>query len=106
MTQIIAPAGWEAKARQKRAEVSARIPKEWLLDEKALQKAIGASDASVLHIPRESGLLTASEIQITESFDATALLEQIHSGALSAKDVTVAFCKRATIAHQLVYSPT
>lgn len=34
--------------------------------------------------------------------DATALLEQIQRGQWTAEEVTVAFCKRAAVAHQLV----
>jgi amidase len=34
--------------------------------------------------------------------DATALLNKMHTGQWAAEDVTVAFCKRAAIAHQMV----
>ncbi|GME34954.1 hypothetical protein M1821_007645 [Neofusicoccum parvum] len=39
--------------------------------------------------------------EITSNYDATALLEKIREGEFSAKDVTVAFCKRAAISQQL-----
>jgi len=46
--------------------------------------------------------LTARELEITCVQDAVALLEKIHSKEWSAFEVTVAFCKRASIAQQLV----
>jgi hypothetical protein len=57
---------------------------------------------SVLSIPRTCGVLTPSELDITETYDATALLMQIASGRLKSVDVARAFCKRATIAQQTV----
>lgn len=101
MTQKTVSA-WQAKAAQKRATVYAKIPQEWTLDESTLQSALKATDASVLHVPRECGILTDREVTITESVDATGLLEKIRSGAFSTTEVTIAFCKRAAIAHQLV----
>jgi amidase len=47
-------------------------------------------------------LLTARELEITCVQDAVVLLEKIHSKEWSAFEVTVAFCKRAAIAQQLV----
>lgn len=51
---------------------------------------------------RSCGILTARELEITEAEDAIAILDQIHSKTWSAVEVTVAFCKRAAIAQQLV----
>jgi amidase len=51
---------------------------------------------------RSCGLLTAHELEITEVDDAVALLEKLHSKTWSALEVTVAFCKRAAVAQQLV----
>ena len=49
--------------------------------------------------------LNALECDITSNFDATALLQKLREGEWSAEQVTVAFCKRAAIAHQLVRLP-
>jgi amidase len=53
-------------------------------------------------LPIFSTLLSAREIELTSTQDATALLEQIHARKGSAEEVTSAFCKRAAITHQLV----
>lgn len=51
---------------------------------------------------RSCGLLSDRELEITDAEDCTAILEKIHSKEWSAYEVTVAFCKRAAIAQQLV----
>lgn len=53
-------------------------------------------------IPLTCGLLNKTETRITSDHDATALLEKLADGIWSVEEVTVAFCKRAAIAHQLV----
>ncbi|KAH8599509.1 general amidase-like protein [Bisporella sp. PMI_857] len=55
----------------------------------------------VRSIPRTSGILNSKELDITESYDATALAEKIRSRTLTAEAVAVAFCKRAAIAQQV-----
>jgi len=56
----------------------------------------------VLDVPRSCGILSEREIKITEDYDAVAIIAGIKAGELSAEEVTVAFCKRAAIAQQLV----
>jgi amidase len=60
------------------------------------------ANLSAFDLLRESNLLTSREIEITESWDATALLGLLASAKISSLEVTAAFCKRATIAQQLV----
>ncbi|KAK4165544.1 acetamidase [Cladorrhinum sp. PSN259] len=55
----------------------------------------------VTAVPRECGLLTHEEIEITENYDAVALAEAIATKKFTAVAVTQAFSKRAIIAHQL-----
>lgn len=55
-----------------------------------------------LDIPRRSNILTPRELRITESYDVQHLLDALAAGELTALEVTVAFCKRAAIAQQLV----
>lgn len=74
-----------------------RVPANLILPTSTIQNP----PKNVTSVPRECGLLTAEEIDITESYDATALAEAIASRKLSAVQVTVAFSKRAIIAHQL-----
>jgi hypothetical protein len=81
---------------------AAKIPKEWLLSSKYLENVNADSDLNVLDVPRTCGILNEKEIDITENYDATALLEKIASKQFSSYDVVLAFCKRAAIAQQLV----
>ena len=46
-------------------------------------------------------MLSQDEIEITRSH-ATEIVKRVAEGKWKAEDVTVAFCKRAAIAHQLV----
>ncbi|KAF3386419.1 Acetamidase [Penicillium rolfsii] len=85
---------WEQLAADKRARINDSIPKEWRI------KELPAED-SVFDFPAKSGLLTDHELSITES-SATDLVQQLAEGKLKAVEVTIAFCKRAALAHQLV----
>ncbi|GAB7351739.1 hypothetical protein MBLNU459_g2323t1 [Dothideomycetes sp. NU459] len=89
-------ATWESICQRKRAQQISAIPKEWLLRSKP-----DPSRRNLLSIPRECGILTAKELEITEKNDATSLLQLLAAGKLSSYDVTLAFCKRAAIAQQL-----
>ncbi|PSN62190.1 amidase [Corynespora cassiicola Philippines] len=82
-------------AAEKKAERQSKIPKEWLLS----QSYDGL--ANLVDIPLTCGILSDVECNITSNFDATALLEKLKSGEWSSEQVTIAFCKRAAIAHQL-----
>jgi amidase len=93
---------WESLVARKRAEVAKELPQEWRLPAEILDTISASADISVLDVPRESGILTAKEIDITEKHDAVALVEKMASKALTASEVTLAFCKRAAIAHQVV----
>lgn len=92
---------WKAIGLQKRQSVLDKIPQEWRLPAATLAEAHEANELDVTSIPRESGILTADEITITENYDATALLEKLAAAEYSALAVTTAFCKRAAIAQQL-----
>lgn len=83
-------------ARSKREERHKRIPKAWLLSQDQLQSS------DILSVPEQCSILTARELHITHEHDAVGIVEAIASGKLSAKEVAVAFCKRAAIAQQLV----
>ncbi|KAH8697040.1 acetamidase [Talaromyces proteolyticus] len=87
-------AEWEKIAADKRVRLEKTIPPEWKL------KGIPDSD-SFLVVPAQTGILSDAELAITES-SATDLVAKLASGELKAVDVTLAFCKRAAIAHQLV----
>ncbi|KAK5163491.1 uncharacterized protein LTR77_010673 [Saxophila tyrrhenica] len=86
---------WQEIAERKRQERDSRIPKEW-----RLRRAIPSDRFNLKDVPRESGILTQRELDLTENFDATAHLSGLLTGLLKSVDVTTAFCKRAAIAQQ------
>ncbi|KAL4865100.1 hypothetical protein BDV12DRAFT_211247 [Aspergillus spectabilis] len=90
---------WQQKAQRKRDELASKIPPEWRVSSELLNKANSVDN--ILDIPRQTGILTERELDITESSDATALVGRLTSGELSAFEVATAFCKRAAIAQQL-----
>lgn len=85
--------GWEDVASDKRARIAKSIPEEWKI--KDLPK-----DDNHFDYPKKSGLLSAQELEWTES-TATELVARLANGALKSVDVTLAFCKRAALAQQL-----
>jgi amidase len=86
---------WEKTAAEKRARIEASIPQEWRIKTKP-------TEDSVMNFPQTSGIMSAEELAITES-SATDLVAQMAAGKLTSVAVTTAFCKRAALAHQLVY---
>ncbi|THX14626.1 amidase [Aureobasidium pullulans] len=87
---------WQPIARRKKQEQSNLIPKDWTLKTRP-----AANRNDVLAVPRECGLLSDQEIQITENYDATTLVKELAARRLKSVDVVTAFCKRAAIAQQL-----
>lgn len=85
---------WETRAAEKKTRIDATIPTEWRID-------TPQSGVSVMSCAKESGLLSADELAITES-SATDIVKRIAAGDLTSVAVTTAFCKRAALAHQLV----
>lgn len=92
-----AEALWQSIARRKQQEQSSAIPQTWTLKTRP-----AASRKNVSAIPRECGILSARELEITENYDATALVKELAAKRLKSVDVVTAFCKRAAIAQQLV----
>lgn len=87
---------WQDIAKRKQAERTSRIPKEWII-----RSEFYLARPSVLSVPRECGLLTRSDLDLTEKYDATALLSGLSTGLLKSEDVVTAFCKRAAVAQQV-----
>ena len=97
-------APWEAIARRKQAYRASKIPTEWHIPSRLLAKdppLLEYGAQNVLHIPRECGILSSTEISITEDCSIKSLLSALASQKLTAFEVTAAFCKRAAIAQQL-----
>lgn len=86
--------GWQEIAADKKARITASIPQEWRLKS-------APTELSVMAYPKESGIMNADELDITES-SATDLVAKMAAGKLTSVAVTTAFCKRAALAHQLV----
>lgn len=89
---------WESQAQKGKDILNNSLPKQWLLP---ADKLPPASQRSVIDLPRESGLLTARELTITD-MSATRLVAEMGQGALTAEEVVTAFLKRAVLGHQLV----
>lgn len=89
---------WEqisAKARQK---VLDDIPAEWKIPQ---EKLPGDDIRDVTGVAASSGILSERELAITDSL-ATEIVAKVGAGEWKAEEVTVAFCKRAALAHQVV----
>ncbi|CDK25247.1 unnamed protein product [Kuraishia capsulata CBS 1993] len=89
---------WQKKAAERRGLLT--YPREWVLPAIYLEDIGQNSTRSVIDVPAECGILTSHELEITET-RATPLLTKLRSGEWKSEDVTLAFCKRAVIAHQL-----
>ncbi|KAL1985127.1 hypothetical protein VTN96DRAFT_8256 [Rasamsonia emersonii] len=87
-------ANWEQIAADKRARIDKSIPPEWKIQNKP-------EGDSFFDFPAKSGILSEKELEIT-NMPATELVAKLASGELKSVDVTLAFCKRAALAHQLV----
>jgi amidase len=86
---------WAKVARERRQSIASKIPGEWVLQ--ASQTTIHplASDATF------GAILTKQEADITR-LSAIDLVDAIRTRRYTSVSVTLAFCKRAAIAHQLV----
>ncbi|KAF7713053.1 Acetamidase [Penicillium ucsense] len=85
---------WQELAADKQKRINDSIPQEWRITELP-------SGDSVFDFPAKSGILSTRELEITEA-TASDLVQQLAQGKLKAVEVTVAFCKRAALAHQLL----
>ncbi|KAI1246560.1 hypothetical protein MGN70_013460 [Eutypa lata] len=87
---------YQAISARKKVQQLDSIPKTWRIPTETFQNA-----TNVMDVPLTCGLLNETESRITSDYDATALLEKLKAGVWSAEQATMAFCKRAAIAHQL-----
>lgn len=71
---------WQTLSAAKRAANAAKIPQEWRLSPTILSKISPKAEFGVLDVPRTSGVLTEKEIQLTEQYDASALLDLMAKG--------------------------
>lgn len=84
-------------AAEKQLQRSSKIPQDWLIPSTTFK-----DDPKLMEVPITCGILNDVECDITSNHDATALLEKLKAGVYSVEQLTIAFCKRAAIAQQLV----
>ncbi|ODV89636.1 hypothetical protein CANCADRAFT_32829 [Tortispora caseinolytica NRRL Y-17796] len=87
------------KARKVQAD---SMVKEYMIPE---DKLPSPDRLNVMGVPYEAGTMTDKELQITET-PGYKLVAQMSKGELTAKEVLIAFVKRATIAQQLLNCAT
>lgn len=93
------PDSWQEIAAANQKHVLDAIPSKWKLNPEQKEKYSKLTD--VRPVPRDCGLLTAEQLEITES-KAVDILANLKSKKWSSVQVTQAFCGRAAIAHQMV----
>ena len=93
---------WQEVAAAKRNENMGKIPKEWHLSPDVLDE--GRKRKKIAGDFIES--LLDSETRRITSLDNDEILELVRKGSLTAVQVTTAFCKRGSYAHQLVCKPS
>ncbi|KAJ5637117.1 Amidase [Penicillium lividum] len=98
---------WQEKAARKREENADRIPSEWRVSDQFMAKfdaplSDHKNDLIRAGAVRESGILTDHELKITEEYSVTDLISALANGSLTSVEVTLAYCKRAAVAQQLV----
>ncbi|KAF7303278.1 Amidase domain-containing protein [Mycena kentingensis (nom. inval.)] len=84
---------WQSIAAAKKQKQLHSVPKDWV-------PAFVPDDNNIIDFPRQSGLLTPLELEITEASVAT-ILQNLASSKWSSVAVTTAFYKRAIVAQQL-----
>lgn len=89
---------WQNIARQKQQDIKAAIPPKWVIPD---EKLPSESQADVSDFLSQSGFFTSREIEIV-STDALRTLSYLSNGSWKSEDVTLAYCKAAAAAHQLV----
>lgn len=96
------PSNWQDLVAAKRHECEQKIPRDWLLSAEQLAFAQETPRVLDIDLPRRSGLLSEVELDLTENYTASQLLNKLASGQVNSLAVTTAFCKRAAIAQQVV----
>ncbi|KAH9850566.1 general amidase [Lenzites betulinus] len=86
---------WKTRAAERKELQLKQIPKEWTITPPP------EDQRNVLDIPRTCGLLTARELDITDTVNIAILLDKLRTGQWTSVEVTTAFYKRAIIAQQL-----
>ncbi|KAK7462776.1 hypothetical protein VKT23_007360 [Stygiomarasmius scandens] len=86
---------WKQKCAQRKQAQLESIPKEWII------QCPPDNQLNVMAVPAECGLLSARELEITNTVDVEVILRKLHTAKWSSFEVTTAFYKRAIVAQQL-----
>ena len=86
---------WQHQAKTKLDAINGSIPEEW-----RLSSIPSIEEQKDVTGPFIRNFLSTEEIEITET-DAVDIVEKTSLGIWSAEEVTIAFCHRASLAHQL-----
>jgi amidase len=89
---------WQQRANDAQERREKQLPDEYRIPK---EKMPADSVKDVSNFPRESGLFTEDELQITE-VSAPVLLKQVEEKKWTAEQVARAYCKRAAYAQQLL----
>jgi amidase len=87
---------WRETARQKRQQQASSIPVDWRL------KTIPADFKDCRPVIESCGILSAEELEITNTTEASKIVDNILSQVWTSEAVATAFCKRAAVAQQLI----
>lgn len=90
---------YDTLAASYRAQLRAKLPTSAILSQEFLARYPPGSN--VTSVPAQCGLLTPRQLEITETVDASALLELLASGTYTAEETLLAFGTRTAIAHQV-----
>ncbi len=90
---------WQDLCTARKQRQTDSIPQEWFI------QVPPEEQRNVLDVPRTCGLLTARELEITDTDNVQTILDKLRTAVWSSVEVTTAFYKRAVIAHQLVRPP-
>jgi amidase len=87
---------WRETARQKRQQQASSIPVGWRL------KTIPSDFKDCRPVIEACGILSAKELEITNTTEGPRILHNITSRTWTSEAVATAFCKRAAVAQQLI----
>jgi amidase len=98
---------WQERVAKKQKENSEKIPSTWRIpnafwDNFQTPLAEHKNDLVQEQAIRKSGILTDRELEITENYTVSSLISALANGHLTSVEVTLAYCKRAAVAQQLV----
>ncbi|OQE19560.1 hypothetical protein PENSTE_c015G09767 [Penicillium steckii] len=98
---------WQERVTKKQQECFQKIQPAWRIpssfwDSFQTPLAEHKTDLVQAQAIRKSGILSNRELDITENYTVSRLLSSLAKGDLTSAEVTLAYCKRAAVAQQLV----